>query len=97
LGSVKTTVNIDEETLKEFKRNALARYGGSRKLSLAIEDSLKNFNTTTVLVGYAKSENILLEVLPSSREVVDRRPRVDRSAGDELRAMRDERTAGISR
>lgn len=92
---MKTTVNIDEETLKEFKRNALARYGGSRKLSLAIEDSMKNFNTAAILIGYAKRENILLEEMPSSREVMDRRRA--RSAGDELRAMRDERAASISR
>ena len=97
MGLVKTTVNIDEETLKEFKRNALARYGGSRKLSLAIEDSMKNFNTAAILIGYAKRENILLEEIPSSREVMDRRSRVDWSMEDELRAMRDERAARISR
>ena len=97
MGSVKTTVNIDEETLKEFKNMATSRYGGSRKLSQAIEDSMKNYNTTSIIIGYAKREKILIESIPSSREIMDRRPAVDWSAGRELRAMRDERAASISR
>ena len=94
---MKTTVNIDEETLKEFKNIATFRYGGSRKLSQAIEDSMKNYNTTSILIEYSKREKILIESIPSSREIIDRRPAVDWSAGDELKAMRDERAAGISR
>jgi hypothetical protein len=94
---VKTTVNIDEETLKEFKNMATSRYGGSRKLSQAIEDSMKNYNTTSVLIEYSKRAKILIESIPSSREIIDRRPAVDWSAGSELRAMRDERAAGLSR
>ena len=97
MGSVKTTVNIDEETLKEFKNMATSRYGGSRKLSQAIEDSMKNYNTTSILIEYAKKEKILIGSIPSFREIVDRRPTVDWSAGDELRVMRDERAGSISR
>ncbi len=97
MGSVKTTINVDEEALKEFKKAASSRYGNSRKLSLAIEEAMRNYNTTTILTDYAKREGIPLEALPSSREIMDRRPTVDWSAGDELRAMRDERAAGVPR
>jgi len=93
---VKTTVNIDEETLKEFKKTASSRYGGSRNLSLAIEEAMKNF-TTAILKSYAVREGIFIESIPSSREVRDRRPTVDWSAGKELRAMREERATNISR
>jgi len=34
-----------------------------------------------------------IESIPSSKEIMDRRPTVDGSAEDELRAMRDERAA----
>jgi len=97
MGSVKTTVNLDEEALKEFKKAASSRYGNTRKLSLAIEEAMRNYNTTTILTDYARREGIPLDALPSSREITDRRPTVDRSAGDELRAMRDERAAGLPR
>ena len=97
MNSVKTTINVDEETLKEFKKTASSRYGGSRKLSLAIEEAIKNYNTTTILTNYAKREGITLEAIPWSKEIMDRRPTVDCSAGKELRAMRDERAASIPR
>lgn len=97
MNSVKTTINIDEETLTEFKKTASSRYGGSRKLSLAIEEAIRNYNTTTILTNYAKMEGIPLEAIPSSKEITDRRPTVDCSAGEELRAMRDERAASIPR
>ena len=95
--SVKTTVNVDEETMREFKKMTSSRYGGSRKLSQALEEAMRNYNTTAVLTRYAKRESILLDALPSSREIIDRRPSVDGSAGVEVRAMRDERAAGVPR
>ena len=94
---MKTTVNIDEETLKEFKNMVTSRFGSSRKLSQAIEDSMKNYNTVSTLLEYSKREKILIGSIPSSKEIMDRRPVVDGSAGDELRAMRDERALSISR
>lgn len=97
MGSVKTTINIDEEALKEFKKAASNRYGNSRKLSLAVEEAMRNYNTTTILTEYAKREGIPLDAIPSSREIMDRRPSVDWSAGEELRSMRDERAASVPR
>jgi hypothetical protein len=58
---------------------------------------MRNYNTTTILTNYAKREGITLEAIPSSKEIMDRRPTVDCSAGKELRAMRDERAASIPR
>ena len=95
MGPVKTTINVDEEALREFKKAASIRYGTSRKLSLAVEEAMRNYNTTTILTEYARREGIPLEPLPSSREIMDRRPAVDGSAGNELRAMRDERQASV--
>lgn len=95
--SMKTTVNIDEETLREFKKTASSRYGDSRKLSQAINEAMRNYNTTAILTSYAKSESIPIDVIPSSTEIIDRRPSVDWSAGKEVRAMRDERAASVPR
>ena len=95
MSPVKTTINVDEEALIEFKKNASFRYGSSRKLSQAMEEAMRNYNTTTILTEYAKREGIPLKPLPSSREIMGRRPAVDWSAGEELRAMRDDRAPSI--
>ena len=94
--AVKTTVNIDEETMREFRKTALNRYGDPRKLSQAIEEAMRNYNTVSILTSYAKREGILVDAIPSSKEIIDRRTTVDWSAGDEVRAMRDERAARVS-
>jgi hypothetical protein len=37
MADVKTTINVDEETWNEFKRNVASRYGSIRNLSSAVE------------------------------------------------------------
>ena len=96
LGNVKTTINVDEDTLMEFKKLVTNRYGSTRKLSLAIDEAMKNLSTTSILVSYAKKEGIPLRDYPSSREIRARRPVVDSSAGEEVRVMRDERAGSVS-
>ncbi len=96
MDAVKTTINVDEETLREFKKMASARYGGERKLSAAIEEAMRSYNSQSLLTLYAEQEGIALTAYPSSREVEERRPHVDASAGKEVRGIRDARETGIS-
>jgi len=97
MDAVKTTINVDDEILREFKKMTSTRYGSVRKLSAAIEEAMRSYNPTGILSTYAEKEGISLAAYPSSREVEERRPRVEVSAGEEVRGMRDAREAGISR
>jgi hypothetical protein len=97
MDAVKTTINVDDEILREFKKMTSQRYGGERKLSAAIEDAMKAYNPRGILSVYAEKEGITISAYPSSREVEEGRPRVRASAGMEVREMRDAREAGISR
>ncbi len=97
MGAIKTTINLDEDVLREFRKAASSRYGGYRNLSRAIEEAMRNYNTTALLVEYAKAEDIDLNEMPSSREIVSRRPVVDWSAGEELKEMRENRAVHLSR
>ena len=69
MGRIKTTINVDEDTLKEFKKLVTNRYGSTRKLSLAIEDAMKNIYALAVFAYYARKERITLYDYPSSREI----------------------------
>ena len=91
----KTTVNIDEETLREFRKAVASRYGSTRKLSAAIEEAIKSFNTSESLKSFAKARGIETSSFPSVREVQKRRPTLETSAAETVRAMRDERTAHL--
>ncbi len=97
MDAVKTTINVDDEILREFKKMTSQRYGGERKLSAAIEDAMKAYNPRGILSVYAEKEGITISAYPSSREVEEGRPRVRASAGMEVREMRDAREASISR
>ena len=94
---VKTTVNIDEETLREFRKLVASRYGSTRKLSAAIEEAIRSFNTSETLKSFAKARGIDTTVLPSVREVEKRRPTPETSAAETVRAMRDERATHLPR
>jgi hypothetical protein len=94
---IKTTVNIDEETLLEFKRVVASRYGSTRKLSAAIEEAIRSFNTAESLKRFAKTRGIDTTTFPSVREVEKRRPTLETSAAETVRAMRDERATHIPR
>jgi hypothetical protein len=74
-----------------------SRYGSVRKLSAAIEEAMRSYNSRGILSAYAKKEGIALVAYPSPREVKERRPSVRASAGEEVREMHDAREAGISR
>jgi hypothetical protein len=97
MDTVKTTISVDNETLREFKKITSQRYGTTRKLSAAIEEAMKSYNSTSILSRYAEKEEINLTAYPSSKEVEEKRPNVKASAGKEVRAMRDARETGISR
>ena len=94
--SVKTTINIDEETWKRFKRTVSSRYGGIRNLSGAVEEAIKCFNTEGLLSRFMEMAGIGMGAYPSLKEVEERRPKPGTSAGEVVRAMRDERVARIS-
>jgi len=97
MDAVKTTINVDEETMREFKKMTTSRYGSARKLSAAIEEAMRSYNPTSILTKYAEKEGITLTSYPSSREVEQRRTKVEASAGIEVREMRNARETSISR
>lgn len=96
MNTIKTTINIDEETWNEFKRAVSSRYGSVRKLSFAVEEAIQCFNTAELLNRFRELMGIGAVVYPSIREIEKRRPRLEVSAGEEVRAMRDEREARMS-
>ena len=97
MDAVKTTINVDDETLREFKKMATSRYGSSRKLSAAIEEAMRSYNSSMILSEYAEKEGIIVVTYPSSREVEEGRPKLETSAGEEVRGMRDARETSVSR
>ena len=97
MNKIKTTINIDEETWKEFKKMVSSRYGSTRKLSYAVEEAIQCFNTAELLNRFTKLMGIDAGVYPSLKEIKERRPKLETSAGEEVRAIRDEREASISR
>jgi hypothetical protein len=97
MDAVKTTINVDNKTLREFKKMTTSRYGSARKLSAAIADAMRSYNSSMILIEYAEKEGISLVSFPSSREVEEGRPKLETSAGEEVRGMRDAREASVSR
>ena len=97
MDSVKTTINVDDETLREFKKMVTSKYGSARRLSAAVEEAMRTYNSTEILSAYAVKEGIAPASYPSSREVKERRPHVKASAGKTLREMRDAREVSLSR
>jgi len=95
--SIKTTISVDEDTLNEFKKIVLSRRAGSRNLSHALEEAMRNYNTTAMLKEYARKKGISLESLPSAMEIMNRRPSTDMSSGEEIREMREDRAIRLSR
>jgi len=93
---IKTTIVVDEELWKRFKEFVFQRYGSYRKLSEAIEESIKTMDSVGLILEFAKLMGIS-GIFPSSREIVKRRPSVDVSAGKVLREMRDDRETRLSR
>ena len=96
MDTVKTTINVDNETLQEFKKIISSRYGTSRKLSTAIEEAMRSYNASWIINTYAEKTGITLGTYPSSREIKNNRPTTTQSAGEEVRAMRNEK-ASVSR
>jgi len=39
MDTVKTTINVGSETLREFKRMVTSKYGSARRLSIAVEEA----------------------------------------------------------
>lgn len=97
MGTIKTTINVDEETWKEFRRTVSSRYGSVRKLSSTVEEAIKCFNTAELLDRFTELSEIDVSVYPSIREIEERRPKLETSSGEAVRAMRDERETRISR
>jgi len=96
MNTIKTTINIDEATWNEFKKTVSSRYGSIRKLSSAVEEAIQCFNTAELLKRFTGLMGIDAGLYPSIREVEKRRPKLEASAGEAVRAMRDEREARIS-
>lgn len=96
MGVIKTTVNIDERIWNEFKRVVSSQYGGVKSLSRLVEEALRSFNTLELLELFLELWGVEVGIYPSSREVVERRPKLETSAGRVVREMRDEREACIS-
>ena len=94
--TVKTTINIDEETWNRFKKTVSSRYGSIRNLSGTVEEAIKCFNTEELLRRFMEMAGIDMGTYPSLKDVEERRPKPGTSAGEAVRAMREERVASIS-
>lgn len=96
MGTVKTTIVVDEETWSEFKKVVSSQYGGLRKLSFAVEEAIKCFNAPALLRSLSSSIGLDTSIHPSSNEVKSRRPKLITSSAEAVRKIRDEREARIS-
>ena len=96
MGTIKTTIVIDEDTWTEFKKVVTSRYGGLRKLSFAVEEAIKCLNAVELLRSFSSSVRLDTTIHPSSIEIKSRRPKLNTSSGEAVRKMRDEREARIS-
>lgn len=94
--TVKTTINIDEETWNRFKRAVSSRQGSLRNLSGAVEEAIKAFDTEELMNAFMGAMGIETGRYPSLNEVEEGRPRSVTSAGETVRVMRDERDARLS-
>jgi hypothetical protein len=94
--TVKTTINIDEETWNRFKKVVSSNQGSLRNLSNAVEEAIRCFNTDELLARFMEMMNIDLGGYPSLSEVEGGRPKLETSAGETVRAMRDERDIRVS-
>lgn len=92
--TVKTTINVDEETWDNFKRSVSSGGGSLRSLSEAVEEAIRCFDTGGLLGGFMAAMG-MEGGFPSLREVEGGRPRPGTSAGEAVRAMRDERAGRI--
>ena len=88
---VKTTILIDKHLLDQFKRLASAKHGTSRTLSAEFEKALRASSPSEILTAAATRLNLAIDRYPSLDEIIQKRPRVDVSAGTTVREMRDGR------
>jgi hypothetical protein len=95
--TVKTTLLIDEKTWAEFRKLVLSRYGSSRKLSAAVEEAIRTFNSVELLVSLSNNLGLNVNSYPSTAEIKKRRPKVSVSSGKIVRQMRDERKTRLLR
>lgn len=96
MGTVKTTIVVDEKVWNEFKRIVSSRYGGLRKLSSTVEEAIRSFNAVDLLNSFSRSIGLDTSAYPSTKEVKSRRPKLATSAGRVVREMRDERQGRVS-
>jgi len=88
---IKTTLIINEKVWANFKKFVSTRHGSLRKLSSAVEEAIKTFNTAELLINLSNTLDLNISVYPSATEIKSRRPKLSTSAGEIVREMRDER------
>ncbi len=93
---VKTTLVIDEEVWREFRVRVLSKYGAKRDLSETVEEALRSFNPLLPLRRLVEELKLGVDSYPSSNEILASRVRVDLSAGETVREMRNGRQNNIS-
>jgi len=91
---VKITINVDEETWGNFKRAFSSSQGSLRSLSKAVEEAIRCFDTGGMLMSFMAAMG-MEEGFPAPEEVEGGRPRPGTSAGETVRAMRNERACRI--
>ena len=94
--TIKTTININEETWKRFKKAVSFRQGSLRNLSGAVEEAIKAFDMEELMNAFMEAMGIEAGRYPSLNEVEEGRPRPGTSAGETIRAMRDNRHERVS-
>jgi len=95
--AIKTTILVDEKTWNEFRRSVSRRYGSPRMASQAVEEAIRSFNSFELLKRFSEAAGLITSTYPSVKEIQERRPKLGTSAGEEVRRMRDERQARLSR
>jgi len=96
MGTIKTTIVLDEKVWNEFKRMVSSRHGSLRKLGSTVEEALRSFNAVDLLNSFSQSINLDISTCPSLSEVENRRQELATSAGEVIREMRDERQKRVS-
>jgi hypothetical protein len=95
-GTVKTTINVDEERLTRIKRTAQNLYGDARSLSELMGNAAESFDAESILEAFMKKMGWEKTEYPSLKEIEERRPVSKVDSTNIIREMRDNRADRVS-
>jgi len=95
LAKTKTTIQVESRLLEQFRGLAASKHGGSRALSSELEEAIRAFSPQEVIRSLATRLGLKIDRYPSLEEVARDRPRVNVSAAEVLRELRDHRVESL--